>query len=442
MNSILGFFVGLLQTTLSLLGFVQQHPELPPAQQQQAQQVAEQVVTQTTKVIANQSASQNTVPTVTVTNISDLTVSLKYSNLNTTPDGPSAPAHLWIQNIGFSKPILDITLDGKASGQTSFTLPANAMEGEYGIMAVAANGEGYSNLASGNANIYFSGGSLSLNKFSSLVVSATSGTAPFTVTFSIKQSAGGQYIDFGDGTTGCDISNADDCIVPAYPQTFTHTYTNVGTYTVTASRHLPSITLGTATINVNGSNQSSISVPGMSKYTDSDFGFSFWYPSGWSVSEDHSRAYPNAKKTLLISAPNQQIRIDEMYSDDRSVSIGSCAKSGVDETYYFDSSLHAWIYSSKICGGSGYGTATTIAADVSHNTMGGLHTFTGLGTFGQNIAVPLSARNFVVSEPTGGTEPLPLMKTIIATDPSVATPVSEAEQTATIQAEKNAYIGQ
>jgi len=27
----------------------------------------------------------------------------------------------------------------------------------------------------------------------------------------------------------------------------------------------------------------SISVPGMSEYTDSNFGFSFWYPSSWSV---------------------------------------------------------------------------------------------------------------------------------------------------------------
>src|SRR3954467_2874528 len=52
MNSFFGFVVGLLQTTLSLLGFVQQHPELPVDQQQQVEQVAEQAVDQATQLIS------------------------------------------------------------------------------------------------------------------------------------------------------------------------------------------------------------------------------------------------------------------------------------------------------------------------------------------------------------------------------------------------------
>jgi len=123
----------------------------------------------------------------------------------------------------------------------------------------------------------------------SLSVSSTNGAAPLTVTFSIQQSAGGQFIDFGDGTNPCSPLTAGfafdegGCNAPAYPQTFTHTYTTPGTYKVVASRHFPSTTLGAATITVTGSNQSSVSVPGMSEYTDASFGFSFWYPSGWQI---------------------------------------------------------------------------------------------------------------------------------------------------------------
>lgn len=89
-----------------------------------------------------------------------------------------------------------------------------------------------------------------------LSVSVTTGKAPLTVTFSIKGSAGGQFIDFGDGSNPCSpmtsgfVFSEDGCEAPAYPATFTHTYITPGTYKVTASRHLPASTLGTATITV------------------------------------------------------------------------------------------------------------------------------------------------------------------------------------------------
>jgi hypothetical protein len=54
MNSFFGFVVGLLQSTLSLLGFVQQHPELPVDQKQQVQQVAEQAITQANNALSAQ----------------------------------------------------------------------------------------------------------------------------------------------------------------------------------------------------------------------------------------------------------------------------------------------------------------------------------------------------------------------------------------------------
>jgi PKD repeat protein len=67
------------------------------------------------------------------------------------------------------------------------------------------------------------------------------GSAPLTVTFGIPQSAGGQYINFGDGTNGSSVpGSTSEGMVPALPQTFTHTYTKAGIYTVVVSRLMPS----------------------------------------------------------------------------------------------------------------------------------------------------------------------------------------------------------
>jgi hypothetical protein len=52
MSSIFGFVVGLLQASLALLGFVQAHPELPQASKDQAQQVAQQAITQATQALS------------------------------------------------------------------------------------------------------------------------------------------------------------------------------------------------------------------------------------------------------------------------------------------------------------------------------------------------------------------------------------------------------
>ena len=57
MNSAFAFAVGLLHAALALLGFVQLHPELPQASRDQAQQVAQQAMTQATQVLTNASST-------------------------------------------------------------------------------------------------------------------------------------------------------------------------------------------------------------------------------------------------------------------------------------------------------------------------------------------------------------------------------------------------
>jgi hypothetical protein len=90
---------------------------------------------------------------------------------------------------------------------------------------------------------------------------------------------------------------------------------------------------------------------------------------------------------------------------------------------------------------------TTVPANVSRNTMGGLHMlYEGMESVYGSI-VPVSTQHFLIVAPAidgiyGPAEAELLAKTIVATDPSVATPVSAAEQLATIQAERDAYAGQ
>ena len=204
---------------------------------------------------------------------------------------------------------------------------------------------------------------------------------------------------------------------------------------------------------------SNITIPGMQRYTDSNFGFSFWYPSNWAVSEkqDTDPGYEYYKdgsflKTISVANPNLPrvgVTIKEFSSPTLSITELGQTKTanpvGVDQKYYFDKGLHTWMYENLTDASSGNRPALTItAADVSNNTMGGLHIFPGALRFGANSIVPLSASHFLIistNDSAGNIRQNNLVDTIVATDSSVATPWSAALQTQTIQAEKTAYFG-
>jgi hypothetical protein len=210
-----------------------------------------------------------------------------------------------------------------------------------------------------------------------------------------------------------------------------------------------------------GGNAQPTAVAGMSKYTDSNFGFSFWYPSTQQVSivstsNNATQQYgTNTSISKTISAP--EFTIDEVYSQSGQI-LG-------DETndpspvsshfyYFFDSNKGQWMEYTD--GGPKGGPAGTVAADISNNTMGGLHIFAGYTRFGIKDIIPLTAHNFLVlwakcndatdyscspsTTLTSGTNRFNTsVNTIVATDPTVAIPVSTSQQTATIQAEASAY---
>jgi hypothetical protein len=201
-------------------------------------------------------------------------------------------------------------------------------------------------------------------------------------------------------------------------------------------------------------------VSGMSQYTDPDFGFSFWYPSGWKVTSTSLTYNPMAEtgayadypdgvtsKILKVSNgdPNNTmgVEIDEFSSPDMSITdiCTNCVaeKWGVAVRYYFDTSLHTWMEQD---GDAGLQNPTTPKlADVSTNTMGGLHMLPGGQRFQNDTIIPLSANNFLIvnSLDLGNPNRSALIKTVVATDPKVATPMSVAQQEATIRAEAAAY---
>lgn len=199
------------------------------------------------------------------------------------------------------------------------------------------------------------------------------------------------------------------------------------------------------------------------KYIDPGFGFSFWYPGTWSV-QDIPVQNPNAYQGGTVikeievqdpAAPNLRF-IDFMEYHSASDTITFAGTGGgptiTDSNFsspirfYFDPTLHTWM--TEYPNGEAYASGNSApansptSANVSKNTMGGLHIITGLTPYDEEGVVPLSAQNFLVVDvaPADDTVSIDaLIKTIMATSPAVAVPVSQAEQSTTIEAEINYF---
>ena len=312
----------------------------------------------------------------------------------------------------------------------------------------------------------------SVPRLGKLTASPVSGSVPLSMTFSYPFSPDRKapYINFGDGSESLPMScTRSGC-------TLTHVYNPASEGRVVTGTYIAKLIVE----NANGSSSvidsttvilkedSSVSVPGMSKYTDADFGFSFWYPSEWkvtTVTTNDPYLYPGGmiKKWVLVGPLNNDrgqytegFSIAEYNSPEMTITdtISACPMGVCRDTtrYYFDASAHTWMMQypngthSERDGSYVLQPGTTRPADVSNNTMGGLHIFIA-GTKADARIIPLSAHNFLVVSPNGygvyGQGQInAFAKTILATDPTVATPGSAAEQTATIQAEKSAYTSQ
>jgi hypothetical protein len=184
-----------------------------------------------------------------------------------------------------------------------------------------------------------------------------------------------------------------------------------------------------------------VAVAGMQKYTDTTLGYSFWYPTTWQVTVPTNPPFGaqltggTVVETLALEPIGQaypSIMIKGFHSSTTSITDTGGAGPIGPITFFFDSSTHTWMTSSSIADGV---TAITKPANISNNSMGGLHLFGGTSRFDTNI-IPLSAKNFVGINDGGASNATVVAATVVASDPAVATPVSASQQVQTIQTEQ------
>lgn len=205
---------------------------------------------------------------------------------------------------------------------------------------------------------------------------------------------------------------------------------------------------------------SSLKFSEISQYTDPSFGFSFWYPNGWMVSEvsvkDRNK-YEGGTigKQLDVSNGRSLITIEEYSSPTHSITdstgVGACPVC-VTTHYYFNSGRNIWMVEfpdgtpSGLYAGNPYAAGDPAIANTSLATMGGLQMFAGSDRFGGNVVIPLTVGDFLIVTVDGkiateSADPQALAKTIVALDPAAAVPLGSLEQAQAVEAEAKAYDG-
>jgi hypothetical protein len=183
----------------------------------------------------------------------------------------------------------------------------------------------------------------------------------------------------------------------------------------------------------------SVSVPGMSTYTDPDFGFSFGYPSAWAltqISVQDPSISGTIVKTFKITDPSGQngFYVEEITSSSGSITVPTA---GCSTTYSY---TNQWMGTIVGCDGAG----ASSPAQLKTTTMGGLPAFdtqAGLSSDGNIVPLSTGGSHWVLVNWFGSINlsATPLTNTIVTTS---ETPVSGSKQTATLQAEQQAYAGQ
>lgn len=179
---------------------------------------------------------------------------------------------------------------------------------------------------------------------------------------------------------------------------------------------------------------------GMSKYTDPDLGYSFWYPSGWYVKSNQD-PQALAGHDLTMGDSSDGIIIKPIAYSDGTITTSAA---GCTAHYFYEAADARWMQSISGCDGA---TNTPTPLDsASFTTMGGVPAlFSQNGLSNQSYIVPLHAKDATIAlivSPSGSFKGFAqFVKTITVSDPAAA-PVGAAEQIQIIQAEKDAYAGQ
>jgi hypothetical protein len=185
-----------------------------------------------------------------------------------------------------------------------------------------------------------------------------------------------------------------------------------------------------------------ISVSGMTRYEDAGFGFSFWYPSAWTVTPQPTNncagrprpvSCPDDPGVLqegvivrqfMVGNGKNGVVIQEFRSSSVSIAERGMGASpfGEDVRYLFDPTTRNWMRTILRSPMVQEPFPVTSPADVSQKTMGGLPVLEGTSRHGADSIVPLNPSDFVIVESIdpGNPDQRYLARTILATDPSAA----------------------
>ena len=178
---------------------------------------------------------------------------------------------------------------------------------------------------------------------------------------------------------------------------------------------------------------------GMVRYTDPDFGFTFWYPSSWQIlptTTKDTTSFPGGTlvKTLQVGlAGGVTISVVNSMAHTITDEQNGHASPIAQTKYFYNSPAQQWMvaYPEGINSGT---TGATTTANVSNTTMSGLIILPSGRRFDTSI-VPLSTTTFLVVSDGGGSNATVLAKTISRT----GAPVDPSTLSTTLQAEANTY---
>lgn len=205
---------------------------------------------------------------------------------------------------------------------------------------------------------------------------------------------------------------------------------------------LPETTTTKTTETTPPAETSVLSVSGMKQYIAADFGFSFWIPSSWSVraeaTGDAFRGEPVTERWIISNSNNEDLFQIKGFTF-ASYTFASGGEGCTDSYTY----KNGWQETRAECGLAN----PTAPYDPIANTLGGLPALQfQADSLHVDYVVPLSSgkpsRGVVVDTHVGSDtfrNNAALARTISATDPAAATPMSASRQQGYIESERSDY---
>jgi hypothetical protein len=189
---------------------------------------------------------------------------------------------------------------------------------------------------------------------------------------------------------------------------------------------------------------STISVPGMSKYTDTDFGFSFWYPAGWSLVKAATTSIEMSNivdEVRLFDQRNHEVAVLDKIISASGFMLSPAWRGGCSETFHYDRTARDWLEGTYDC--DIVPTTTAPLLEGTPYTMDGLPIFVGANSPFEYI-VPLNAHKFIdiVSaapediQTDSRVDSLPLVQTLQSPPKSILT----RSTTVTVESEREYYL--